>query len=358
MAVKPPPPLRTLVMLGDIMLGRYVDDAISAWGPRRAGVWHDTLPLLCPPTTRQLVTGNLECAITEYPHPTPNKTFNFKLSPSNAGVLTDANIKFVSLANNHSLDYHEQGLLDTMSTLDSKGIKYAGVGYKEEAAAPVTDTSTSTRVSFLSFSDHYKEWAATDTKRGINYINPASYDREHLREQIQSAASTADRLIVFVHWGSNWCWHPPASIQTLAHDFIDFGADAVFGHSAHHIQGIEVRHGRYPIIYGAGGFIDDYALREEYRNDLGFVYVLHVGGDVGQEIEVWTALELMPIQIVHQWRQRDDPDPHPPYFSFVKQAKGGEKEWLGETIKRLSQEQFGTKVMDRGDGEGFYITLR
>lgn len=47
-------------------------------------------------------------------------------------------------------------------------------------------------------------------------------------------------------------------IQGLAHDFIDAGATAVFGHSSHHVQGIEVRGGR-PIIYGAGGWIDDYA---------------------------------------------------------------------------------------------------
>ena len=51
---------------------------------------------------------------------------------------------------------------------------------------------------------------------------------------------------------------PRRSIQRLGHDFIDLGASAVFGHSAHHVQGIEVYRG-CPIVYGAGGFLDDYA---------------------------------------------------------------------------------------------------
>lgn len=42
-----------------------------------------------------------------------------------------------------------------------------------------------------------------------------------------------------------------------------------------HVQGIEIYKGR-PIFYGCGDFVDDYAVDEEYRNDLGFAYTLHV----------------------------------------------------------------------------------
>ena len=35
-------------------------------------------------------------------------------------------------------------------------------------------------------------------------------------------------------------------------------------------QGIEVHQGK-PIIYGAGGWIDDYRLDDDFRNDLGFM---------------------------------------------------------------------------------------
>jgi poly-gamma-glutamate capsule biosynthesis protein CapA/YwtB (metallophosphatase superfamily) len=44
--------------------------------------------------------------------PTP-KAFNFKLHPSHAGVLTQLGLSYVSLGNNHVLDYEQAGLLET-----------------------------------------------------------------------------------------------------------------------------------------------------------------------------------------------------------------------------------------------------
>jgi poly-gamma-glutamate synthesis protein (capsule biosynthesis protein) len=44
--------------------------------------------------------------------PTP-KAFNFKLHPGHAGVLTQLGLSYVSLANNHVLDYEQAGLLET-----------------------------------------------------------------------------------------------------------------------------------------------------------------------------------------------------------------------------------------------------
>jgi len=57
----------SLVMLGDVMLGRIVDECLSAL-PDAGLVWGDTLALLRGGMARdgveehQLVAGNLECA--------------------------------------------------------------------------------------------------------------------------------------------------------------------------------------------------------------------------------------------------------------------------------------------------------
>lgn len=59
---------------------------------------------------------------------------------------------------------------------------------------------------------------------------------------------------------------------------------------------MEVYKGK-PIIYGAGGFLDDYALDEQYRNDLGAVWVVRFRG------KDLTAVEALPIKISHHWRQ-------------------------------------------------------
>ena len=59
-----------LVMLGDCMLGRLVDESLTALPSQLSGMWGDALPLLqggmvdVPAGEQQLVAANLECAVT------------------------------------------------------------------------------------------------------------------------------------------------------------------------------------------------------------------------------------------------------------------------------------------------------
>ena len=72
------------------MLGRVVDQGLTALPERRRGVWGDFLPLLrgglAAPGGAQLVACNLECAVTHAEELAP-KTFNFRLHPANIEVL-------------------------------------------------------------------------------------------------------------------------------------------------------------------------------------------------------------------------------------------------------------------------------
>jgi hypothetical protein len=64
---------------------------------------------------RQLVHADAQeplCVLM--PHLFYAQAFNFRLLKSNADVLSTLGFDFLSLANNHILDYYEQGLRDTM----------------------------------------------------------------------------------------------------------------------------------------------------------------------------------------------------------------------------------------------------
>ena len=111
---------------------------------------------------------------------------------------------------------------------------------------------------FLALADHPAEWQATPRRPGINYIDPERYDRAALAAQVAAARAAGDLCVVSVHWGPNWAWRPAPAVRALGRALVELGADLVFGHSAHHVQGIEVYRGA-PIIYGAGDFVDDYA---------------------------------------------------------------------------------------------------
>src|SRR5574341_341121 len=109
----------TVALAGDVMLGRGVNEALRKMRPEEP--WGDLLPLLHAADLRVV---NLECAITAHEQPwrrTP-KVFHFRADPSAVAVLTAARIDACSLANNHGLDFEEEGLLDTLAHLDQAGI--------------------------------------------------------------------------------------------------------------------------------------------------------------------------------------------------------------------------------------------
>ncbi|KAF5840073.1 poly-gamma-glutamate synthesis protein [Dunaliella salina] len=304
-----------ICMGGDTMLGRIVDKGLSFDTKRKTLVWGDVLSWIADKKLRArqeggafILAGNLECAITNETRENP-KAFNFRLLKENADVLSIPQFDFVSLANNHILDYWRQGLLDTIETLSDLGIAHAGAGTLPDAKraavmrkavdiSPQPQGAPPPPVAFVSLSDHYHQWAATHNEPGINFVDPENFKKEDIQEQISLARSAlgpdhaAGLVIAFLHWGPNWRWEPEESLQRLGHCLIDSGADAVFGHSAHHVRGVEAYKGK-PIMYSAGSLIDDYAIDEDYRNDLGCIYNLCV--ESGH-----MRLEGKPCRITHK----------------------------------------------------------
>jgi len=266
---------------------------------------------------------NLETSITTSEAKWPNKAFNYRATPATARLaLQTANIDYVSLANNHILDYQVQGMVDTLDALDQMGIRHAGAGANlEQASRPaILDVKSSgLRLGCFSFSDHYREWAATDQDGGIALVTYDDACRQYLRRLITShrQKDRLDVVLVSIHWGPNYAWQPSADIQSLAHFLIDeCQVDVIHGHSAHHIQGIEIYHGR-PILYGCGDLVDDYAIDREYRNDLGLVYLVSLGEQMKLK-----RVDLVPTRI------------HGCQVGLASQADDGA--WLNETIHRLS----------------------
>src|SRR5437764_7357041 len=143
-----------LALVGDVMLGRGVGEEIERSGRSPESFWGDTLPLL---RQADLVVAGLECAVTRHPVPWTRwpKVFHFKAPPQATAVLHAAGIRLVSLANNHTLDYEVQGLLETLDTLDAAGIAHAGAGRNlEEARRPAVVEAGGLRVGMIAATDN------------------------------------------------------------------------------------------------------------------------------------------------------------------------------------------------------------
>ncbi|MDQ3925148.1 MAG: CapA family protein [Actinomycetota bacterium] len=310
--------MTTVALTGDVMLGRGVNEELRASSPER--LWGDVLPLM---SSADLRIVNLECALTDHERQwsrTP-KVFHFRADPSAIEVLRVARIDGCSLANNHTLDFEEQGLLDTLKHLEAADIRYAGAGRdREEAARPaLLGSSRAIRVALLAFTDNEPPFAAGPERPGTNYL-PVSLEPEVLDEAqaaIELAREAGAETIVFSnHWGPNMVRRPSTLFRRFARAIIDRGADIYYGHSAHVFQGVEIYRGK-PILYDTGDFVDDYAVHPGLRNDWSFLFKVSLEGSV------LGRLELFPVTL--------------PY-ARVKLAKGGEKKAIMERMEELSAE--------------------
>ena len=89
-----------------------------------------------------LLLGNQETPICDRGEPILGKTEvgsgNVRAVPETARALREVGFKAVGLANNHMMDYGEEGLLQTIELLAEAGVAYTGAGCNvDEAHQPV-----------------------------------------------------------------------------------------------------------------------------------------------------------------------------------------------------------------------------
>lgn len=263
MKKKEKPTIVTLGFVGDIMLGRLVDEIIKEKGP--CYPLGNTIALL---QSNDLNIGNLETTLTTSDKKVP-KVFNFKAHPGAVDVLKLGNISVVSLANNHSKDFADEGLLETMQVLKSAGVGFVGVGKNsQQAKKPLIVTIKGMSIGIIGATDNEPSWKATEYDPGTFYVSFETQDGyEELLDVIKTLKATVDMCIVSLHWGPNMRDFPLQAHIEAAHAMIEAGADIIHGHSSHVFQGIEIYKNKL-ILYDTGDFIDDYAVNDVVRNDL------------------------------------------------------------------------------------------
>ncbi|MHA6529776.1 CapA family protein [Paenibacillus sp. BAC0078] len=196
---------------------------------------------------------NLETPITTGGVGAADKQFVFKGAPKALDSLKAAGVDAVNLANNHTLDQGEEGLLDTLSHLRSRSIPYVGGGANAtEAYTAKYFERQGIRIALLGFTRVMprSDWMAGTNKPGVASV----YDSAEALKAIAAAKKQADLVVVVVHWGKERMEQYDKTQQALGHSFIDAGADLVMGGHPHVLQGIEPYKGKW-IAYSTGNFI-------------------------------------------------------------------------------------------------------
>lgn len=191
-------------MTGDVMLGRLVNSVLD--NNSYSYVWGDTIDTI---RNADLSLINLECVIsskgTEWTK--TFKLFHFRANPDAIKVLERASIDYVSLANNHTMDYGEEALQEMLELLDNSGIKHSGVGMNlEEATTPAILEVGRKKIAVVSLTDNQPEWEASPTSLGVNYIPLPleSYYSDRLESCIHHARKNVDIVVVSCHVGPHF----------------------------------------------------------------------------------------------------------------------------------------------------------
>ncbi|MBP1154732.1 MULTISPECIES: CapA family protein [unclassified Paenibacillus] len=236
-----------MAFVGDIMFAGKVKELLTQHGYEYPFKYvHSYLE------KADITVANLETPITTR-GTAEEKTYAYRSSPLALPELKKAGVDLVNLANNHSMDYGVQGLLDTLDHLDMEGIQRVGAGRNaEEAYRHVTMDHNGMKIAFLGFSRviHSTSWYAGNSRPGL----AETYTTKLPLEAIKKAREEADLVVVIAHWGEERN-NRPIKVQTdLARQYIDQGADLVVASHPHVLQGFEQYKGKW-IAYSLGNFI-------------------------------------------------------------------------------------------------------
>jgi poly-gamma-glutamate synthesis protein (capsule biosynthesis protein) len=197
---------------------------------------------------------NLETAVTRRGSAQP-KQYVFRAPPSAFAALAGAGADVASMANNHGMDYGEQGLRDSLAAAKRYSFPVIGIGLDgKRAYAPLLRTINGQRIAILGatqvLDDHLiSAWTAGPGKPGL----ASAKEVPRLLQEVRRARRTADTVVVYLHWGVELEQCPTSVQRTLARQLVSAGADVVVGGHAHRLLGTG-RLGAALISYGLGNF--------------------------------------------------------------------------------------------------------
>ncbi len=241
------PPV-TILFGGDMQFDRYIRSVTEKRGG--AFVFYG---LRSEFQQADLVVANLEGPITDNASVSETSVegsrdnYVFTFPPKTAVLLKAENISLVNIGNNHILNLKEDGVRQTKEYLEAVGVDYFGSPLSGDDRTAVREIG-GTRIAF------------------VNYNEFVWKGREKALADIALVTEGADFVVVYTHWGKEYVAASP-EMKTLAHEFIDAGADLIIGSHPHVVQEREEYKGK-SIYYSLGNLIFDQYFRPETQAGL------------------------------------------------------------------------------------------
>jgi len=237
----------SLDAVGDVTFGEDVGPAIATHGG--AYPWAFVSSTL---RGADITVGNLETAVSTR-GVAAAKEFTFRGPPAALVPMRDvAGFDVLTLANNHTVDFGRDALLDTLKAVHEAGIRTIGAGADDvQARRPAIVEAGGLRVAFLGYSDvNPYGFTATSTSPGT-----AKADATAITTDVHAALRRADVAVCFFHWGVELHAEPNSRQQQFAAACLNAGAKLVLGAHPHVLGDVAIPAPRSLVAWTLGNFV-------------------------------------------------------------------------------------------------------
>lgn len=193
---------------------------------------------------QESIIGGKALGLSNYPR------FN---SPEEIGDdMVNLGFNLVSLANNHTLDKGEQGVINSVTYWKTKENVYASgqaLSNEERDNIKIKEVN-GIKYAMLSYTTVTNGILPASGKEYLTNI----YSPEKAKQDIDSIKDKVDLIIVAMHWGEEYMTSENQSQRTIANYLSSLGVNLIIGTHPHVIEPVEMINNTL-VFYSLGNFI-------------------------------------------------------------------------------------------------------
>lgn len=276
----------------------YRDGKVYPWSAMTGGV----APLL----TGDFNFINIETVVTANPRLTNlEKAFAFMSHPNSIEHLIGIGFNLFNMANNHSYDYGNEGMYDTLQSMNELQRKYphirhTGVGTREQNLSPVIFEKNGIKFAMASVSIINGQFLAGTNKVGL--LNVRS-DKDYRDVVLALKNAPVDFRILSIHGGTEGQVElDRGQKERYRYAIEQGGVNLVIGHHPHVARPIEYWKGGM-IYYSLGNYFmlgsADITRASNIGKDWGMFSRLYIEKDPATQKARIEAVEVVPLTNTH-----------------------------------------------------------